>query len=281
MSAISGSKQSTIAFFVLAYLITWAFWIPFVIFGPSSSAIVLNPDLRGSPFMLLQVLGNFGPTLAAAVLLAFSGKRGELRGAFNRLLPHRTGLLWYIVVLLLPLGTLLPGLFISTLLGGNIAQFNISSLLLMFIPAIFISGLGEEMGWRGFALSRLQIKKTPFLASLIVGVFWGLWHLPIIYWFSSQTGLFFIVEFILYIVQITAFSVIFAWVYNAMKNRLWMIVLMHAAFTASGNTIAVFTQPLTGGTWIPYIVNVLSAVGVAALVVALNKNKMLSRQDAT
>ena len=102
MSVKSGKKQSTVAFFVLAYLITWAFWIPFVIFGPSSSAIAANSDLRGSPFMMLQVLGNFGPTFAAILLWVFSGKRGELKGAFSRLRPHRAKLIWYIAVLLLP-----------------------------------------------------------------------------------------------------------------------------------------------------------------------------------
>jgi len=174
MSEIPEKKHSIVSFFALAYLSTWAFWIPFVIFGPSSSAIASNPDLRSSPFMMLQVLGNFGPTLAAVLLWIFSGKRTELRDAFKRLLPHRTSLIWYIVVLLIPVGMLLPGLFVYALLGGNIAGFSILGLLLMFVPAIFISGLGEEMGWRGYALTRLQMTKSPLISSLIIGVFWGL-----------------------------------------------------------------------------------------------------------
>ena len=280
MSAISEKKHSTVVFFVLTYLSTWAFWIPFVIFGPSSSMIASNPDLRSSPFMMLQVLGNFGPTLAAVLLWIFSGKRTELRDAFKRLLPHRTSLIWYIVVLLLPVGMLLPGLFVYALLGGNIAGFSILGLLLMFVPAIFISGLGEEMGWRGYALTRLQRTKSPLISSLIVGVFWGLWHLPIIYWFSSQTGLLFLVEFGLYVLLLTAVSVIFTWVYNATDKSLWILVLMHATFTAGGNTIAAFTQPVTGGTWVPYIVNVLSAGVVAVFVVALNQTRLFSKQCA-
>jgi membrane protease YdiL (CAAX protease family) len=175
---------------------------------------------------------------------------------------------------------LLPGLFVYALLGGNIAGFSILGLLLMFVPAIFISGLGEEMGWRGYALTRLQMTKSPLISSLIVGVFWGLWHLPIIYWFSSQTGLLFLVEFGLYVLLLTAVSVIFTWVYNATDKSLWILVLMHATFTAGGNTIAAFTQPVAGGTWVPYIVNVLSAGVVAVFVVALNQTRMFSRQCA-
>ena len=280
MSEISEKKHSIVSFFVLAYLSTWAFWIPFVTFGPSSTAIASNPDLRSSPFMLLQVLGNFGPAIAAVLLWIFSGKRTELRDAFRRLLPHRASLIWYIVVLLLPVGMLLPGFIVYALLGGNTADFSILGLLLLFVSAIFISGLGEEIGWRGYALTRLQMTKSPLISSLIVGAFWGLWHLPIIYWYSHQTGLLFLVEFGLYVLLLVAFSVVFTWVYNATDKSLWFLVLMHAAFTASGNTTAAFTQPAAGGTWVPYIVGVLSAVVAAVFVVALNRTRMCSRQCA-
>lgn len=277
MSAISEKKHSTVGFFILAYLCTWAFWIPFVIFGPSSSAIASNPDLRASPFMLLQALGNYGPTVAAVLLWIFLGKRTKLKNAFKRLLPHRASLIWYFVVLLLPVAMLLPGLFIYALLGGNIAGFSILGILIMFVPAVFISGLGEEMGWRGYALTELQMAKSPFISSLIIGVFWGLWHLPIIYWFSPQTGLLFLAEFGLYVLLLTAASIIFTWIYNATNKSLWMVVLMHAAFTAGGNTIAAFTHPAKGGTWVPYIANVLSACVVAVFVVSLSRTRMFSK----
>lgn len=281
MSATSDKRHSTVAFFVLAYLITWAFWIPFVVFAPSSTAIESSSELRRSPLMFLQVIGNFGPTLAAIVLWMFSGTRGQLKDAFSRLLPHRSKLIWYTIVLLLPIAILLPGLFVYSLVGGNIEDFSIVSLLLVFVPAIFISGLGEEMGWRGYALSRLQVTRSPFVSSLIVGVLWGLWHLPVIYWISSQTILLFLGEFVLYVFLVTAFSVIFTWVYNATDKSLWMIVLMHAAFTAGGNTIAAFVQPVMGGTWVPYIVSVFSAGVVAVLVLALDRTRMFSRQYAS
>lgn len=170
--------------------------------------------------MLLQVLGNFGPSFAAILLWMFSGKRGELRDAFSRLRPHRHQLIWYVVVLLLPIGVLLPGLFVYALLGGDVADFSILGSVLLFVSAIFISGLGEEMGWRGYALPRLQMTKNPFISSLIVGFFWGLWHLPIIYWVSSQTGLLFIAEFVLYVLLVVAFAVILTWVYNSTNKSL-------------------------------------------------------------
>jgi len=280
MLATLVKKHSTAAFFVLAYLITWAFWIPFAIFAPSQSELASNPDLRNSPVMLtfvLQSIGNYGPTFAAILLWIFSGKRAELRDAFKRVRPHRASLFWYIVALLLPIGMQLPGLFVYALLGGNMASFSIVGVLLLIVPFIFVSGLGEELGWRGYALTDLQMTKSPFISSLIVGVFWGVWHLPIIYYFSSQSGLLFLVFFALYVLFLTATSIIFTWVYNATDKSLWMAVLMHAATTASGNTILLLVLPSVAGTWIPYIVNVLSISIVAVLVIALNRTRMFSR----
>lgn len=280
MLATLEKKYSTAAFFVLAYLITWAFWIPFAIFAPSQSELASNPDLRNSPVMLtfvLQSIGNYGPTLAAVLLWTFSGKRTELRDAFKRVCPHRTSRFWYIIALLLPIGMQLPGLFVYALLGGNMAGFSIVGVLLLIVPFIFVSGLGEELGWRGYALTNLQMTKSPFISSLIVGVFWGVWHLPIIYYFSSQSGLLFLVFFGLYVLFLTATSIIFTWVYNATDKSLWMVVLMHAATTASGNTILLLVLPSAAGTWVPYIVNVLSISVVAVLVIALNRTRMFSR----
>jgi len=280
MLATLVKKHSTAAFFVLAYLITWAFWIPFAIFAPSQSELASNPGLRNSPVMLtfvLQSLGNYGPTLAAILLWTFTGKRAELKDAFKRVRPHRASLFWYIVALLLPIGMQLPGLFVYALLGGNMAGFSIVGVFLLIVPFIFVSGLGEELGWRGYALTNLQMTKSPFISSLIVGVFWGVWHLPIIYYFSSQSGLLFLVFFALYVLFLTAASIIFTWVYNATDKSLWMVVLMHAATTASGNTILLLVLPSAAGTWVPYIVNVLSISVVAVLVVALNRTRMFSR----
>ena len=280
MLATLVKKHSTAAFSVLAYLITWAFWIPFAIFAPSQAELASNPDLRNSPVMLtflLQSIGNYGPTLAAILLWTFSGKRAELKDAFKRVRPHRASLFWYIVALLLPIGMQLPGLFVYAWLGGNMAGFSIVKVFLLIGPYIFVSGLGEELGWRGYALTNLQMTKSPFISSLIVGVFWGVWHLPIIYYFSSQSGLLFLVFFGLYVLFLTATSIIFTWVYNATDKSLWMVVLMHAATTASGNTILLLVLPSAAGTWIPYIVNILSISAVAVLVIALNRTRMFSR----
>ena len=277
MSVKSARKGSVTACFILTFLISWASWIPFVVFGPTSSAITSSPQ-QANPMMLLQVLGNYGPTLAAVLLSAFWGERGEFKSLLGRLRPRRVSLEWYAVVLLLPLGVMLPGLLTYGLFGGALAELQFVAILPMFVASIFISGLGEELGWRGYVLSRLQERIGPLAASLVIGVLWGIWHLPIFYWASTQRGIPFLVEFALYVLFITTFSVLFTWVYNATNKSLWMVVLMHAAVTSAGNNIMVLISPGRVGSWVPYTVSLLSLLAAAILATTLGKSRVLSGQ---
>jgi membrane protease YdiL (CAAX protease family) len=274
MSATSDSKRSTIAFFALAYLISWACWIPAVLLGQAASAATATPEQAGSLVVLLQILGSYGPTLAAVLMLALLGPRGELKDLLARLRPRRVGVRWVAIALLLPLGALLPGLIAYGLLGGAVAGAELVALLPMLLVSVLVSGLGEELGWRGYALPRLQRRNGPLAASVIVGLLWAVWHLPVYYSASAQSGVLFALEFVLYSLIVVSFSVILTWAYNATDRSLWMVVLMHAALTAAGNTVMVAIAPAKVGTWVPYTVSVLSACGTAILVAVLSNSSV-------
>ena len=266
VSGASGARAT--AFFVLAFVLSWAFWIPFAIFAPSASSVLSGGG--GSPVLLLQLLGNFGPFAAAIVLLALSGQRRELRGLLKRLLPHRASPLLYALVLFLPFVTLLPGLLYASLF----ADFSglglvLAGLLPALLIGLLISGPGEELGWRGYALPRLQAAYGPLAASLLIGVVWGVWHLPIWLWSSSSGGASFVAEFALFVVGLSAFSVVFTWVYNHTGASMWMVVLLHAAVTASYNSLSVLLGPSSVGTWVPSVLTTGTVCGAAVLVVAL------------
>ena len=280
MSTISDRKGSAAAFFALAYLISWACWIPAVLLGRPASAASAGLGQASPLVALLQILGNYGPTLAAVLLLALSGRRGDLKGLLVHLRPRRIGVRWVAIVLLLPLSALLPGLIVYALLGGTVAGTDLIALLPMFLVSVLISGLGEELGWRGYALPRLQRRNGPLAASVIVGVLWAVWHLPVLYSASAQSGVLFALEFVLYSLIVVAFSIILTWVYNATDRSLWMVVLMHAALTAAGNTIMVAIAPAKVGTWVPYTVSVLSACGAAILITTLSRTRSLAAQRA-
>jgi membrane protease YdiL (CAAX protease family) len=98
--------------------------------------------------------------------------------------------------------------------------------------------LGEELGWRGYALPRLSAAQTPLIASIIVGILWGLWHLPL-FWIrdSIQAD----IPIAWFMVSIVAESILYTWVYRHTQGSVLLVGLFHAAI----NTWAkIFLLPL-------------------------------------
>ena len=255
-------RASITAFVAIAYILSWTCWIPLALLYPPPSATAPG----GSPdpsIVVQQILGNYGPSLAALIMLALFGKRRDLLALLARLRPRRAHLGWYGIVLLVPLVVLLPGLLAYALLGGTLSALPWADVLPAFLLAILVSGLGEELGWRGYALPRLQAGAGPLAPSVILGLLWAGWHLPVFCWASTETGAWLVVEFALYALLLTAFSVVFTWVYRATNASLWPVVLLHAALTATFNQILVALSPGRAGTWVPYLVSVLAACGAA------------------
>ena len=162
-----------VSFFILAYAISWIISIPFIL----SEWHILPGNLQA-----VFAVKSFGPFLAALIMTSIlEGKEGILR-LRKQIKQTKVGWLWYIVVLV--------GIPILIMLGilvqpGKTAGFlGIKPLLpityLFTFVAVFFGGgpLGEEPGWRGFALPRLQSRFKPFWASLILGILWTCWHLP-------------------------------------------------------------------------------------------------------
>jgi uncharacterized protein len=143
----------------------------------------------------------------------------------------RVGLQWYAVALLLPVAIVLVALYLVALFGGpspTAAAFaGWYTLPLIFLSTTLINGpFTEEPGWRGFLLPRLQSSYSPLVASLIVGVIWASWHLPLL--LSDLTGQRPPLQFFVVVAQ----SVVFTWVYNGTRGSVLLVILMHGAFNS-------------------------------------------------
>jgi membrane protease YdiL (CAAX protease family) len=116
---------------------------------------------------------------------------------------------------------------------------------LAFATTFLLGGpLGEEPGWRGFALPRLQRRNGPLLGSVILGVLWALWHLPL-FWtgvWNPPT----IPNILMFIVMITALTIIMTWVFNHANGSLLITMLMHASFNTFANKMVapMFPAPI-------------------------------------
>lgn len=166
-------NNSLIAFFGLTFAITWGIALLLVLF-PDSIGRLFGPMSTANPLFILAVAG---PTLAATLLTWLQGGGSALKRLYMRLLDWRFGARWYALMLV---GLPLIGYGVSWWLG-TASQHDFSTparLFWLLLNQLILGPLGEELGWRGFALPRLLQRFTPLIASLILGTLWGIWHLP-------------------------------------------------------------------------------------------------------
>ncbi len=200
---ISGwvADHPIVAFFLLAYAISWSLW------GLSA--------LGGGP--VLFFLGGLGPFAAALIVTA---TRGTIRTWFRSLLVWRVNPAYYAIALLLPIAIYAAINLVLFALGETPDLALLGSLapayLGTFLMVATIGGGLEEPGWRGFALPALQQRRSPLIATLILGLGWGIWHVPL----YGPLG--FIVPLVL--------AFFYTWLYNRTGSVLVCLVL-HASFT--------------------------------------------------
>ncbi len=142
-------------------------------------------------------------------------------------------LLLPLVAYVLPLLLLGGSAFVSSLLSVQGAIILLLYLLLSIAGMVIAAPLGEELGWRGFALPRLQEQYGPLRGSLLLGLLWGLWHLPLFLtaWekpYETPLGL------LLFLVQTISFTVVLTWLFNHTRGSILVAMLCHSAYGASG-----------------------------------------------
>jgi uncharacterized protein len=224
------ARHPIVSYFVFAYAFTWGFIGIFL--------IGLKVPLNG----LTNVFVIAGPTVAALVATALClGGPGVVQ-LLKRLVLVRVNVFWYAFALII-----VPLLFVvgTIVLPGAIAAFApvpadvIGQAPLTFVLVWFVGGpLLEEIGWRGFALPRLQRRLNPTVASLILGLLWAVWHFPLYLLpaFAEQNGGLSFTSLALYTVSVLAMTFVFTWVFNRTRGSLFIAVLLHTAI----NTFSVY-----------------------------------------
>lgn len=227
------SIRQLLLFFGGTYALTWSIVGLYIIAGGWAVGN-LGPMRPGSPAFYLAVAA---PSISA---LALTARYGGLPGVFallRRLVAFRVSALWAAVALLgYPILWLLVALA-QRLVHGHADTLDLTPWLVT-LPALLLGGhlirdggaLGEELGWRGYALPRLLDMATPRTASLILGFVWALWHLPAFFVSSlSQSA----IDFGPYVLNVVAFSVLMTALYvRTQGNVLWAGVVPHMMFNA-------------------------------------------------
>ena len=210
-----------LGFFALTFAWSWVCW-------------ALSPAIRPQlPWLatLLMFAGSFGPSLAAIVVVASTRPVGGVRAWLSRCLQWRIGWGWLAFVMILPLAVMILAAGLHIALGGDIATAPAAGHLLMTVvnlPLVLLLGgpLGEEFGWRGYALPVLQDRLGWRAASLCLGLVWGVWHLPLFFIDGTAQAH---VPPALFLLSVVAMSVVFAWLVNRTAGSVVAALLFHTA----------------------------------------------------
>jgi CAAX protease family protein len=217
-------------FVLVAFAFTWVFWW---------LAVLEARDLISSLPVPALFLGAFGPMVAAVVVTAQEGGRAGLRSLLSRIVRWRVAPIWYGVALLGPIALQLLAMIPHVILGGQppdlLAMIGALPAVLVTSVYMFIQvGIGEEIGWRGYALPKLQAGYSALPASLILGVIWTLWHLPV--FFNPATS-YSKTPFWVFLVFLLPVSILITWVFNSTGGSALMIMLLHAMLNASSGPL--------------------------------------------
>ena len=252
-------KHSLITFFVLAYALAWWIWILYA----------FNVTLLGPIFAL-------GPFLAAIIVTALTKGTAGLKALLSRMVRWRVGLGWYAAALLLPVAVYVVAVSLSILLGARASTAEQFGSWYLIFPLFAYSLLfplsgafGEELGWRGYALPRVQARLWALSAALVIGVIQTAWHLPLFMIDRSTSPVPLIVGYM-------GLGILATWVFNNTRGSVLLTMLLHASF----NTNAGFFGEMFAGAALVRMGWLLAAGWcVAALVVVVVAGpKHLSRK---
>jgi membrane protease YdiL (CAAX protease family) len=234
-------------FFIIAYAGAWLVEAPVVL---SRTGTGLLPLTLPAPLIavLIAAATFTGPTLSAFVVTGLVEGRPGVHRLLRRYVQWRVKFRWYLFVLVVVPASQVLG---AVVLPGVAASYQpltpamVLSYPLAFVTTFVLGGpLGEEPGWRGFALPRLQSRHGPLTGSLVLGVLWAAWHLPL-FWsgvWTPPTA----TNIVMFVVMTTALTVVMAWVFTNANGSLLITMLMHASFNTFGNRVLapLFPAPL-------------------------------------
>lgn len=211
-------------FVLLTVAVSWPAWGVLAVYD-------LEPGINLAG--LLWLLGGLGPPIAAVVVLGLSEGIHAVRQLLGRLVIWRVKRRWYAVAVLLPGAVVGAAVIIDAVLYEVSTPLPSVDLLPLFIGSIvanmLIGGGLEEIGWRGFALPRLQAEYSALTASLLLGVVWVAWHAPL---FVVPGAIQAELAPLPFLIQGLALAVVFTWLYNSTSGSLFLVVLLHGTVNA-------------------------------------------------
>ena len=217
-------RHSVTLFFVLTFLIAYV--------------MIMLVFLTGIEWPVY--VAAVSASIAGLITAALTGGKEGLKRLLSGFIRWRCNPMWYILAIIIPPMIILITIGISMIFN---TQFQIqwtagwAMVITIFSLEFVQSGLGEEIGWRGYATPKLMERRSALVSSLIVGVVWAAWHIPLYFipgWIqhtlSQSIG--FPLTFMVYSSFIIALAIAHSWIYLVSKGNLWLPVLMHSSINS-------------------------------------------------
>lgn len=253
-------RYPLITFFVLAFLLTWFVWGTSI---AEQNGLISWHIPQSLAFWLGLPIASFGTA-------ALTGGWPAVKDLLLRIIRVVVNPIWYAVALLLPAVLVTLGVLLGSLLGTPAAvgvAVSASALVGLLAFNAWMWLLTEETAWRGFALPRLQTRFNPLTASVILGVIWAVWHLPLFFIkdsFQSQ------ISFFGFFISTVATSVLIGWLFNHAKGSVLIAALFHAVMDVG----IAFTGVMSSGAllfWGFITLQVIAAVAVSMNLLRLKR----------
>lgn len=211
------------AYFSLAFLITWILISPLALSAQNILSIQISDHWH--------FLGALGPIGAALIITAITTGKSGIAEFLGRLWRWKVGIVWVLVSILSPFFLFILSILILRIAGISspdfskltTGEYSTFSWLGGSLLSAIAYGIGEEAGWRGFALPRLQDRRNALMATFILSVFWALWHVPMfLYRFEFGVG-----QVIGFFIGMFAGAIWLTFLYNSTNGSTLMVALWH------------------------------------------------------
>ena len=270
----AGTKKSQFpwVYVVLAFGITWLIWSPGIFEALGWIELPV-------PFIVFFFVGTWGPFLAASWVIFRDGGWDDVKRFWKRGLNFDFPRVWLLIVVVVSLLVSAVPLAIHILLGGAGPEDTLLSQPWMIIPVFltyFLTGGGnEELGWRGYALDRLQSRWDPTTASIVLGFIWGCWHIPL--FFIESTGQYHM-SLLAFILAVPGLSILHTWVYNKTGRNLVAAWLFHGIVGTAWEVFPIVQAEVKGYQRV-HIYDFI-AIAVVAVLVLLIEGARLGKKKA-
>jgi uncharacterized protein len=286
-------RRGLLLYFIVANLWTWALWIPPLLIAIQQGLVLPSPDnyarlaaegFSGSQHIVLAgifSLAVYGPLIAACLATALEQGRAGVRELLTATFRARLAPRWYLVALAIAAALAFSPPFFAWLTGNlNQPLLDFRTTALLFVPLLVLqlltSGLGEEPGWRGYLLPRLQTRLSTNRSVWVLGLAWAAWHYPLVciyIWQGVPANTPLIGAVIAVVIGllgqtlgVIGITYLYVWLFNRTHSIFLMIV-----FHALSNTLP-FLVPSVQGAWV-------LVVGVFPWVIVFVLQRILGKAD--